>query len=318
MNSFASFWVVRGANQHVYAGLRLGAENKLDAARAEASQAVESDPSSAKAQRFLAFMLNENGRTAEALGHAQRAVELKPTDGSCHLQLGMVLAQQNQLEPAVNETRRALELIPEDISAYTLLQSYLSRLGRTDEAIGAARDALALYPYDAQLHHSLAVGLAQKQDLATAIKHFVYALLLWPSFPEAHTNFRLALTDIAKTSDGASHLREITSMGSESPAVLDEMAWFYATDPDPALRDGKEAIQLAERACALSFRAPKTLATLAAAYAENARLPEAIKAAEEARAGAQFSGDSETLKLTGKLLASFRGGQPFREMASQK
>jgi len=112
--------------------------------------------------------------------------------------------------------------------------------------------------------------------------------------------------------------KKLIVMASDSAAVLNDIAWYYATAPDSGLRNGNEAVRLAEQASALTSRAPLMLATLAAAYAENARISDALKTAEEARLGARSSGDGDTLKLTEKLLASFRAGQPFRDLSGQK
>ena len=51
---------------------------------------------------------------------------------------------------------------------------------------------------------------------------------------------------------------------------------MMATDPDPSVRNGSEAVRLAERAVQLTgAREPTLLDTLAAAYAEAGRFQEA-------------------------------------------
>ena len=319
MNSFASFWIIRSAPQHTYAGVRLGWEKKLDAATAEAEKAVNFDPSSATARRFLASALSDSGRVTEALPHAQRAVELSPMDDACHVQLGMILAQQGQIEPALGEARRALELGPENSSAYDLLIFCLSKLGRDDELIDVVRDGLAVTPFSAALHYRLGVALAREEHFATAANHFVYSLLLWPDFPQARSDFRVALRAIGKAPDGLKRLQELTSFATDAPVILNEMAWFFATQPDATLRNGPEAVRLAEHACALTDRkAPEMLATLAAAHAETGRVAEAISIAEEARLRAQSSGDANAVSLTERLLAAFQAGHAYHEEPGQK
>ena len=314
LNSFASFWVVRSTDQHVYAGMRSGLERKFDAAIAEGIQAVDSDASSATARRFLASVLSESGRASEALPHAQRAVELSPLDGASHLQLGMVLAQQGQMELAINETRRALELGPENLSAYNFLLVCLSKLGRGEEVIKVARDGLAVAPFSFELHHTLGVALAQKEDFVAAANHFVYALLLRPDSPQARANFRLALRFMGKASDGLKRLQEVTLRAPDAPVILNEMAWFFATQLDATLRNGPEAVRLAEHAAALTNRTdPAILATLSAAHAETGRIPEAINLAQEARLRAGSSGDADTVKRTEKLLDAFQKGYAYHE-----
>jgi Flp pilus assembly protein TadD len=319
MNSFASFWIVHSAPQHLYVGLRLGAEHKFDAAGEEAAKAVNSDPSNPTAQRFLASVLSDSGRADEALSHAQQAVALSPMDDACHLQLGTVLVRQGQMEPAIGEARRALELGPENPAAYNLLLVCLSKLGRGDEAINVTRDGLAQYPFNAELHDTLGVSLAQKEDFIAAARHFAYALLFRANFAEARSNFRLVLRFIGKAPDGLKALQEVESLAPDAPVILGEIAWFLATQPDATLRNGNEAVRLAEHASALTNHPdPRILATLAAAYAEAARIPEAVKIAEEARLRARSDGDAETVGLSEKLLASFQRGHAYQEEPARK
>jgi hypothetical protein len=59
------------------------------------------------------------------------------------------------------------------------------------------------------------------------------------------------------------------------------MAWVKTISPNPSVRDGAEAVRLAERASALTDRkVPVCLGTLAAAYAEAGRFPEAVATAK--------------------------------------
>ncbi len=314
MNSFASFWVIASPAQQIYAGNRLALDGKFAAAALQAAAAVQSDPANATAHRLLAAVWNESGRAGEALPHAQRAVELRPIESASHLQLGIVLATQNQLEPALAEIRRALELGRENLSAYDSLLATLSKMGRREDIISDARDALAVAPFIFEPHHTLGVALAQKEDFIGAAQQFVYALLLQPESAQARANLRLALRFLGKKPDAAQHVQALAAFAPTAPFVLNEMAWFFATQPDETLRNGTEAVRLAEQACALTGRTnPAMLATLAAASAESGRIPEAIDLAEEAQQRARAGGEAETAALSEELLAAFRADHAYHE-----
>ena len=61
------------------------------------------------------------------------------------------------------------------------------------------------------------------------------------------------------------------------------LAWVLATCPEASVRNGAEAVELARRAVKLSDgREPAILGTLAAAYAEAGRFPEAVQTARKA------------------------------------
>jgi hypothetical protein len=96
--------------------------------------------------------------------------------------------------------------------------------------------------------------------------------------------------------------------------LLDELARIFATDPNSVARNGPEAVWLSERACFLTNRMrPKFLATLAAAYAESGRFPDAVSAAQQALSLARLAGDPSTSAVAEKMLDAFRSGQPYRE-----
>jgi Flp pilus assembly protein TadD len=234
-------------------------------------------------------------------------------DSDCHGQLAIVLAQQGQTEAAISEARRALELGPENSSVQNLLVDYLLKLNRADEAITVARDGLAQSPFSSQLHNRLGVSLSHKEDFAMATRHFVYSLLLSADSPEAHSNFRLALSRLGMTSDGPRVFQELEALAPDAPVILGEMAWFFATQRNATLRNGDKAVRLAEHAAALTNRKDsQILVALAAAYAETAKIPEAIKVAEEARLQARLDHDAETAGVSEKLLSAFKGGHPYR------
>ena len=66
--------------------------------------------------------------------------------------------------------------------------------------------------------------------------------------------------------------------------ALQNLAWCYATDPDPTIRDGTQALSLASLCVQITRRQePVSLRVLAAAYAESGQFPLAIETAEAAR-----------------------------------
>ena len=78
--------------------------------------------------------------------------------------------------------------------------------------------------------------------------------------------------------------REAVRLSPDSAAALNDLAWLLATLPDAKLRDGAEALRLAQRACDLTQnQEPLCLATLDAAYAETGQFPKAIQAAQETK-----------------------------------
>ena len=99
--------------------------------------------------------------------------------------------------------------------------------------------------------------------------------------------------------------------------ALNNLAWIRATSPEPALRDGPEAVRLAEGACRLTqYKQTVLVGTLAAAYAEAGRFPEAVTTAEMACTLAADEGDPALLARNQQLLELYRAGKPCHEPAA--
>jgi two-component SAPR family response regulator len=96
--------------------------------------------------------------------------------------------------------------------------------------------------------------------------------------------------------------------------VLNNLAWLLATCPDDVVRNGGEAVRLAEQACRLTaYKQVRTLGTLAAAYAEAGRFPEAVEMAQRAVGLAKAAGNRQLAAMGSQLLEVFRAGKPYRE-----
>jgi tetratricopeptide (TPR) repeat protein len=313
MNSLATYWIVPSVSQHLYAVEDLGAQGNIDRAAAEAAKAVEADPSNAAARGFHALSLSELGRNEEAIKEAERAVQLSPTDSAAHLQLA-ISAKRSNPERAIAEAHRAIELGPENSMAYQLLMNCLVESHRYSEVSDLGREWLAVSPYDVAAHAAVGASMLANGDFPPAAQHLGYVMMLRPEVERAHAQLRQILLSLAREPDGLQRLRDIAVNAPDSPRMLDELAWLLATYPDAKSRDGTEAVQLAERACALTERRiPALLDTLAAAYAEAGDFPRAISTIEEALDRARSSGDSDAIKLSEKILASLRENLPYRE-----
>ena len=87
----------------------------------------------------------------------------------------------------------------------------------------------------------------------------------------------------SRTAEAIVQWREALRIQPNHLLALNRTAHVLATNPDAAVRNGSEAAALAGRAVQLSGgRDPVFLDTLAAAYAESGRFPEAVQTARQA------------------------------------
>jgi len=312
MNSFGSFWIYDPVAQHVITAMHLWAGKKSDAALGEAKKAVAADPSNAAARIVLATTLEDARQFSEALEEAEHAAALAPLDGATHLELGTLLFKQDKLEKAIEEARLAVTYAPENTRAHLLL--LVSLFYHNEDPVDAAREALAVSPYNAELHRVLGVALARKKESIDAFNQLSYSVLLRPEWTEARSEFHRALLALINSSDAAKLLHQAASSIPDSTVALDELAWVFATHPNDELRDGHEAVRLAEHACTLTKRTnPLLLATLASAYAETGNFSEAINTIQESISKARSSSDKDAIALDEKLLGFFQSNKPIRQ-----
>jgi tetratricopeptide (TPR) repeat protein len=113
------------------------------------------------------------------------------------------------------------------------------------------------------------------------------------------------------------HYRKAIELDTNIVMALNNLAWILATAPDPNLRNGKEAVPLAEHACERThYQQAFLIGTLAAAYAEAGRFPDAIAAAQKAHDVALAHGQKEIAESNARLMQLYKSGQPFHAGAN--
>ena len=96
--------------------------------------------------------------------------------------------------------------------------------------------------------------------------------------------------------------------------TLNNLALILATSSDDSLRNGAEAVRLAERVCELTHhRDPLFIGTLASAYAEAGRFPEAVATAEQAVQLATAAGQTAVAANNRRSLVLYRADKPDHE-----
>jgi Flp pilus assembly protein TadD len=104
-----------------------------------------------------------------------------------------------------------------------------------------------------------------------------------PDLPRAHFQFGKGLVLLGNAADAVTEFREALRLWPDRIEVLKNLAWILATNEDAAVRNGDEAVRLAEHVCTLTgYKDSEALDILAAAYAESGRYEDAVKVGEKA------------------------------------
>jgi tetratricopeptide (TPR) repeat protein len=258
--------------------------------------------------------LMANGRLDEAVKQFQEVIRLKPTVALPYNSLGTAYALQEKLDEAMAAFLKAIALKPGLAQAhYNLGTAYLHK-GQLPEAVTELKTALRLDPADLKAQKTLADALLKTGKAAEAL-HYCQAVLA--ADPEdAHAYFTLgwACQAANRPEQALANYKEAVRRAPDTPQCLNALAWMYATSPAAGIRNGAEAVRLANRACQITKRQnTEMLDTLAAAYAETGRFDDAIKITGEIRAQALSTHDTATADTARQRLKLYQAGKPYRD-----
>ena len=295
------------------------AQGDWDRAVQHYETALLADPRNARLHNTYGFSLAKRDKLDEAVQHFQAALDSKPDLVQAAFNLGDALRRQGKTEEAIAAFERGLQIDPNDSAAHLNLGTLLLSKDRNSEAEAHFREALRLQPDFAQAHHNLAMALLAEEKTNSSIPLQVEAKLHFREAIRLNTNNAIAHAQLAflanKENDVSESVREYRAalnINPEWPDVLNNLAWILATDPDPKVRNGDEAVRLAERACQLvGFKTPMFIGTLAAAYAEAGNFEKAIEMGDAAYQTANSAGQTEVAEKNLELLKLYRAGQPY-------
>jgi len=202
---------------------------------------------------------------------------------------------------------------PANARARSNLASILIEDGRAKDAEALLQEAIRLKPEYGDAYANLGVAYVVEGRLVDAIAPLEKAVSLAPGSPGVWRNYAEALGGIGRAADAARAYRKALASTPDDPDVLEGLAWILATSPDPSVRDGQAALELATRAATRSPTDPHVLDTLGAAHAETGRFAEATAAAERALTAARSSGQSDLAPQIELRLELYARHQPYRE-----
>ena len=265
----------------------------------------------------LATALIDAGREADAVAPLERAIALQPDFAAAHLNLGRAFLAQHRLDEAAQSFAQAAQHDPAMAMARFDLGVVRLAQKRDAEAEQELIAALALDPQIAKAHLLLARRMmASGGRVAAATAHLQEAARLEPRDAEIHRDLGLAYLTQGDAPAAVAELRETVRLAPDANGAAIRLAWLLATSDDAALRDGPQAVQLAEPVVrALGAEDPVLLDTLAAAYAEVGRFGDAVTIAQRAGANAQRMGNPVLADKMAARAAGYAAGIPYREAA---
>jgi tetratricopeptide (TPR) repeat protein len=210
--------------------------------------------------------------------------------------------------------QEAVGMDPDSSLANDGLGTALAVVGRMRDAIPYLKKATELDSEFFGAYFNLGAALVADNQSAESIDAWQNVLRLRPNFPQAMENLGLAYWKQARYADAIEQFRLELAGAPDRVIALNLAASLLATCPEDSLRNGGEAVTLADRANRITEgKIPQILDTLSAAYAETSRFPEAIEAEQKAIVLVEQQGNEIQTATLKAHLENYQANRPLRE-----
>jgi len=310
------------AEAHNNLGIAFSQTGRIDEAIAQYQKALQIKPDDAEAHCSLGIVFSKKGKVDDAITQFQLALQMDPDYAPGQFDLGNALLQAGKVDEAITRFQNVLQIRPGYAPAYFNLGEAFLEAGKLDEAIAYYQKAFAteadpnqslqIPPDYAKAHYNFGNALLQKGKMDEAITQYQSALQINPGYADAHLNIGGILLQKGKADEAIAQFQQELQIAPNSPQALNNLAWLLTTCPNPALRNGRKAVELATQANALTGgENPIVLHTLAAAFAEAGRFGDAVQSAQKAMALARAAGQQDLAEHLNDELKRYEAGLPL-------
>lgn len=222
----------------------------------------------------------------DALDHVTKLIEEMPGDASLWItRARMRMSTQGLREP---ERSRRLESAEADLA-----------------------EARKQAPANAEVRYYGALIELRRNEIDTALAKLGEAIELDPKDARFFAERGRLLSQRFRKAEAMQDFEQVVALKQADALIYNNLAWWYATSTDSAVRDGAKAVKYATEACEMThYNNFGYVDTLAAACAEAGDFPGAIRWQEEA---IKICNDPTEKPRCEARLKQYRLNQPYRE-----
>lgn len=207
------------------------------------------------------------------------------TIGQAQLDTAFKLAESGKVNEALAIIDQVIATDPNNWRSYFLKSAVLVLARRGDEALKVI---------------DTSINLARRSNVSSDL------------LAELYESKARSCIDYGHYDEARKSLEQAVHLDPSDPSTLNDLAWMLATTKDARVRNGRRAVTIATKACALSnWTNAFSIDTLAAAYAAAGNFSDAVKYQEMAIS--RLKPEDRTAQLAGmqRRLQQYVIGQPF-------
>jgi tetratricopeptide (TPR) repeat protein len=247
------------------------------------------------------------------------ALAVTKDNALAHLNLGAAFEENGKSAEALSQYQQALALNPQRDEADNDIGKLLFEMNKPEAALGYCLKAVELNPKRASSHNSLGLVLVELNRFDAAMNQFAEAVRLDASYAAPRFQTGRTLLKLGRDAEALPFFNEALQIEPDNFQMLIFVARVLASDDNPQVRNGSEALALADRANKLAGGAqPVALDTLAMACAEAGRFDEAVQIQQQAVKRAEFAGQNDDAVRMEQRLQLYKNHQPWRESFLKK
>jgi tetratricopeptide (TPR) repeat protein len=269
--------------RHLEAARALAEEGDIEASLAEFDKSLELKSDYWETHLLLADLLLRQGKPAEAIQHYQRSLALNPGHFATNTNLAVALRRVGRYDESRHHLEAALQINPDNARLHSSLGMTLFRAGELAEAGRHYQEALRLDPDLPHNHYRFGLLLLRTGQIDKAVDHLTQSVVIRPEDYQAHHHLGLALARQRRYAEAVEQYETAIGINADFEPAYIGLARLRAAVDDPGIRNGRQAVELAEEVCARSDSPQVSyLHTLAMAYAADGQFDKATATAEQA------------------------------------
>ena len=239
---------------------------------------VASKPNIVLGNTYLA-----NGEIDKAIDIFNKTIDLNDDDISAYDGRAFAFVNKGDFDKALHDYSQIIYINRTNASAYLNRGNIYRFKCDYEKAIADFNECIRLDQTNSIAYYSRASAYCMKGEYDKAVNDCSKSLQLSPNNDKVFVMRGVYFSRLGHFSKAIADFRRAISINTENSDAYNNLAWLFATCADASLRNGKDAVEAATKACKLTnWEDWKCLDTLAAAFTETRDYNSAIKYVNQA------------------------------------